>query len=165
MKKEIFLMFFIILLATSVFALTKPNIKLIIPQEIYNPSSIIGDSCTNEWSTTGDYCSGLIRIYYQCVPSLNGLIWEQRSENCGSYGGRCMIKDGVAQCVDLPGETPYSHKVMLIGFGLAGVFLIFGIFSLVLIKKKKVTRFLLSALFFIIMALIIAMTLMNVWGL
>lgn len=88
-----------------------------------SPNSLMGSSCSNLYKTTGEYCSSHIRIYYQCLETMDGGEWQQRSENCGDYpgGGRCIEEDGQAKCVDFAGTSPYGTKMLVIGLVLIAV--------------------------------------------
>lgn len=93
--------------------------------------SIMGSSCSNLYSTTGEYCSGHVRIYYQCFETLDGGQWQQRSENCEDYSGRCVEEDGKAKCVDGYGQTPYGKKLLWIGVSLIFIGLLICVLSLI----------------------------------
>ncbi|MFC1591653.1 hypothetical protein ACFL43_03915 [Thermodesulfobacteriota bacterium] len=80
-----------------------------------SPLSIMGSSCSNLYSTTGEYCSGHVRIYYQCLQTVEGSEWQQRNENCEDYSGRCIEEDGQAKCVDGYGQTSYGKKILWTG--------------------------------------------------
>jgi len=83
-------------------------------------SSLSGSSCSNQYATTNEYCSGEVRIYYQCLPTADGLEWQQRSENCGDYvgGGRCVEEGNKAKCVDMGGDTSYGKTVLALSMVL-----------------------------------------------
>lgn len=83
-------------------------------------NSLMGSECSEKYATTGEYCSGHIRIYHQCLPVSDGLEWQQRSENCGDYpgGGRCVMEGGKAECVDYAGQSSYGLKLLLFGVAL-----------------------------------------------
>jgi len=89
-------------------------------------TTIEGERCYEEYGTTEGYCSGNIRIYYQCLQRMEGLEWIRQSENCGDYSGRCVIKDSKAQCIT--GETKTSTKTIAIVIGII-------LLLVVLIKK------------------------------
>ena len=84
------------------------------------PLSVMGTQCSNVYATTGDYCSGNIRIYYQCLQTMDGSEWQQRSENCEDYPGkgRCSEADGQARCVDFAGSTSSTRAMIIIGIVL-----------------------------------------------
>ena len=90
-----------------------------------SPLSIMGSQCSNRYATTGDYCSGNIRIYYQCLQTADGMEWQQRSENCEDYPGkaRCSEADGTAKCVDFAGSNDNTRLMVILGI----VFIIGGI--------------------------------------
>ncbi len=57
--------------------------------------------CNQYYAESGSYCSGGFRIYKQCIQTLNGGQWQQRTENCELYGsggtcqnGACIIVSG-----------------------------------------------------------------------
>jgi len=83
-------------------------------------NTLMGSECSNLYATSGEYCSGHVRVYFQCLPAIDGSQWEQRSENCADYpgGGRCVEEDGKAQCVDYAGTTSYGKKMLVIGIVL-----------------------------------------------
>ena len=93
-------------------------------------SSIMGSECSNLYTSTGHYCSGHLRIYYQCLPTMDGGEWQQRSENCGDYpgGGRCSQGSGKAECVDYLGDTTHGKKLLWWGIGLIILGLVLGFF-------------------------------------
>ena len=85
---------------------------------------IIGESCTNQYKTTGDYCSGNIRQYLQCLPgSYGSMTWQQRSENCGDYGYICYAGD----CVPSSTSNVFMQNALLI---IGGIIAIGGAFYL-----------------------------------
>ena len=94
-----------------------------------SPNSLMGSECTNLYASTGDYCSGHVRIYYQCLPTLYGSEWQQRNENCEDYEGRCIEEDGRAKCVDYPGSTSHGKKMLFIGIALIVIGVLAGIFA------------------------------------
>ncbi len=90
-------------------------------------TTIEGETCYKEYATTEGYCSGNIRIYYQCLQRLEGKQWIRQSENCGDYDGRCVIRDGKATCIT--GE----------GGGISGktILIIVGVILALLVLKRK----------------------------
>ena len=89
-------------------------------------NSFAGTECSNLYASSNEYCSGHVRIYYQCLPTVDGGEWQQRSENCEDYSGRCIEEDGSARCVDGYGQTGFGKKLLvwgvvliLVGIGLA----------------------------------------------
>ena len=93
-----------------------------------SPLSIMGSECSNLYKTTSEYCSGHVRIYYQCLETMDGGEWQQRSENCEDYSGRCIEEDGQAKCVDGLGQTGYGKKMLYWGIGLLIAGVLAGIF-------------------------------------
>jgi len=149
MKKIIYLIMSLILIS-SVLAVSKPaqqpdpfkvfyltvagTQKLTAFDIAPPPSSIVGRECTNLYSTTGDYCSGHLRVYYQCLPHLDGNWYEQRTENCKDYDGRCSVINNVARCTDMSGTSPYSRNLFITGL-IVNLLLIGG--GLFLAKKTE----------------------------
>jgi len=93
-----------------------------------SPLSIAGSECSNIYASTGDYCSGNIRIYYQCLQTMSGMEWQQRSENCEDYlgKGRCTESDGKARCVDFAGSRTESKAVIIVSIALILIGLVLG---------------------------------------
>ena len=85
--------------------------------------SIEGTSCTNRYATSGDYCSGNIRMYYQCDYKDGGLTWQKRSENCGDYNYICYAGD----CVESSTSNVFMKNAMLI---IGGIIALGGAFYL-----------------------------------
>lgn len=82
--KKIILLLIILLVLPTVLAINKPL--------SINPfgNSIEGTSCTQRYAITGNYCSGnTLRVYYQCLPTNEGLVWQKRSEDCTLQNGLC----------------------------------------------------------------------------
>jgi len=80
-------------------------------------TTIEGTICYKEYGTTEGYCSGDIRIYYQCLQRMEGLQWIRQSENCADYDGRCVIREGKATC--LTGESGgFSGTTIIIIVGI-----------------------------------------------
>ena len=73
-------------------ALTQP-IKPIDPLEkegfdflsIIKPPAPGTSTCTDINAETNSYCSGNIRIYQQCIRTVDGGEWQQKSEDCSAY--------------------------------------------------------------------------------
>lgn len=104
----------------------------ILPSLSIAPSenTLMGSACSNLYATTGDYCSGHMRIYYQCLETLDGGEWQQRTENCEDYigGGRCAVQSGQAKCVDYAGTSSHGKALLFWGIGFLIVGVIGGIF-------------------------------------
>lgn len=82
--------------------------------------SIEGTACTNRYATSGDYCSGNIRMYYQCDYKNGGLTWQKRSENCMDYGYLCVSGDCVLTSTQ---NILYKNiKQVLVFLGIIGFF-------------------------------------------
>lgn len=98
--------------------------------DITASNSFAGTACTEKYASTGSYCSGHVRVYYQCLPTMDGNEWQQRSENCGDYpgGGICAMEDGQATCKDYAGQTEYGRKMLFMGIGLVVVGALAGFF-------------------------------------
>jgi len=102
MKKRnslfLIIIFIFTLTISPIFAISQPqNINPLFKKEIYSVAgaSITGEPCSNQYKITGSYCSGNLRIYYQCLPSSSGWIWQKRVENCGDYNYICYAGDCV----------------------------------------------------------------------
>jgi len=106
-------MFILPLLAISpVLAVSQPpNFNPLSKSDIYSVTgaSIEGEPCSNQYKISGSYCSGNIRMYYQCLPSSTGLTWQKRSENCGDYNYICYAGD----CVPSSTSNIFKQKILL----------------------------------------------------
>ena len=132
--KKLIILLMVLILCASVFALNqpaKPDTEIEGDISATGSTSIQGTSCTNLYETTGDYCSGHLRIYYQCLPTLDGGQWEQRTEDCESYGGRCSELFTEAKCVDYPTSSPRSKIIIAVSI----LFLIISALLIVFSKK------------------------------
>ncbi len=93
-----------------------------LPDMDIHPSSlsIAGSACSALYSTTNEYCSGHIRIYYQCLDTIEGPEYQQRTENCAEYpgGGICVQDGSKARCESYTGTTSYGKKLLMTGIGL-----------------------------------------------
>ncbi|RLJ00632.1 MAG: hypothetical protein DRP06_01690 [Candidatus Aenigmatarchaeota archaeon] len=129
LKKMFYLAIISLLFLSPILALSQPSnynpmgeIKNSIT--VYSVAGgVIGESCTNQYKIIGDYCSGNIRQYLQCLPSVNGLTWQQRSENCGDYGYLCYAGD----CVPSSTSNILMQNVLLI---IGGIIALTGAFYL-----------------------------------
>lgn len=145
LKNKLILMIVLILASVSVLAITQPENpedpfsspqllsvygdSALPPLDITtSPLSIMGSECSNLYVTTGEYCSGHVRIYYQCLQTMEGAEWQQRNENCEDYSGRCIEEDGKAKCVDGYGQTGFGKKLLIWGIGLLIVGAVAGYF-------------------------------------
>lgn len=79
-----------------------------------------GTPCTNLYATMDEYCSGHVRIAYQCRETIDGPEWTQISENCANYlgGGICVMEDNKAVCDSFAGSTSQGKKMLWIALGL-----------------------------------------------
>jgi len=175
MKQIIYLIMSLILIS-SVFAVSKPAhqpdpfttfyMSITGTQQVEalsvapNPDSIVGKECTNIYSTIGDYCSGHLRIYYQCLPHTDGNWYEQRTENCENYDGRCAVVNSKAQCVDMPGTSPYSRKLFIAGLIFSLTLIGGGIF----LEKKTKNKNWYGLIILGLLALIITTIKINIGG-
>ena len=141
---------FILIFSAAVFGMTKPgesDVEKYVEQLSVlttQPSpNILGQPCTNLYATTGEYCSGHIRQYYQCVPSTTGGQWERRSENCADYftGGICMEDSGKATCEVGVTDHVKNTTIWLLVAIIAGIILLIGGFFLPTMYLKIAAMF------------------------
>jgi hypothetical protein len=141
---------FILIFSAAVLGMTKPGgsdvekyvdkLSVLTTQPSAN---IAGQSCSNMYATTGEYCSGHIRQYYQCLPSTTGGQWERRSENCMDYltGGICMEDSGKATCEVGVTEHVRNTSIWLSVAIIVGIGLLIGGFFLPTIYLKIAAMF------------------------
>lgn len=80
--------------SSNLFAFSNQKPKL----EIVEPIPPNAGECYDYWAITNSHCSGDIRLYRQCEPTMTGGEWVSKTENCKDYGNNwsCLINDCVA---------------------------------------------------------------------
>lgn len=114
MKSWIFILIILGLFVSPILGISQPSDSDPLEKKgiVYSVAggSIVGESCTNQYKISGSYCSGNIRQYFQCLPSVSGLTWQQRSENCGDYNYICYAGD----CVESSTSNVFMQNILLI---------------------------------------------------
>jgi len=134
LKNYIMLLFVALLAIPTTFAINQPNPFSTIPFEIATTGTIEGQECTNEYAVTGEYCSGAIKEFYQCLRyDMNTMIWQKRSEDCSKYSAVCIAKDCTFGYVG----SKLGVAVLVSGLILIGV-VSFAAWKVFKLKKKQV---------------------------
>ena len=90
-----------------------------------------GASMCTEYAIQNIRCSGHIKVYDQCTPTMSGNYWFQRTENCELHGegwgcisGECSYTGGLNNFDVMAFLTQYWWLILIIG-------------GFILWKKKK----------------------------
>lgn len=127
------------LLAANAVAIEKPEPvlpfdtqQLAMAFAVTQPTPPAAGECFDLWATANVRCSGDIRLFDQCVASLDGGEWQPRSENCKAYGADWTCLNN--ECVDFGSVLPDKMEtITAVVVGIAVVGAIYFMF----IKKKK----------------------------
>jgi len=138
MEKYLAIAVLLLMTIAAVGAIPQPQEAL--PQPNPATFTIEGEPCYEKYKTTEGYCSGNIRIYYQCAPRTSGLEWTRQSENCGDYNGRCVIRDNKATCI-VGGPYSGSNITIIIGF-IIFIIVVIGVIAIIwrTAKRRKKRR-------------------------
>ena len=101
-KKISVFVLFVFMMNFLVFAIEEPlaivDNELLISGHITPETDNKGECIP--WIIKDEYCSGNIRHYNQCIKTVNGGIWQFKSENCNNYGdnvncylGKCIKQE------------------------------------------------------------------------
>ena len=80
------------------------------------------DECHDEFSISNVQCSGDIRTYQQCIPTMSGNVWQYRTENCRNYGANWTCTNGDCRQVSIipiP-DDPETIGIAVLGFAIIG---------------------------------------------
>jgi len=133
--------FAVLLMSSMVFALDKPpqinplqNLKIKTTQYSIAGIPLDGQACTLEYATTGSYCSGSLRMYYQCLyQTVDSMAWEKWSEDCSAYSAYCVAGDCRGGYV----SSDFSYLIVLMSAIIIAV-LTLGLKKFTKMENKKI---------------------------